>query len=143
MLKCSIWWCGIGKVHYYANARPAITVPPNRISRGLKNLSISRASKLNPTQKQQQQQQQTVFLCTCRRNCSVAAMEEEASTKQHNSSSLYGFLSKKPYDPPSWASHLNPIPSHIFSLGHVCISLSLPPASDQTYIVCMYMHMEL
>ncbi|KAG5536004.1 hypothetical protein RHGRI_023706 [Rhododendron griersonianum] len=46
-------------------------------------------------------------------------MEEEASTKQHNSSSLYGFLSKKPYDPPSWASHLNPIPSHIFSLGHV------------------------
>ncbi|KAE9467035.1 hypothetical protein C3L33_01060, partial [Rhododendron williamsianum] len=46
-------------------------------------------------------------------------MEEEASTKQHNSSSLYGFLSKKPYDPPSWASHLNPIPSQIFSLGHV------------------------
>lgn len=139
MLKCSsIWWCGIGKVYYNANARPpAITVPPNRISRALKNFSISRALKLNPTQKQQQ----TVFLFTCRRNCSVTAMEEEASTKQHNSSSLYGFLSKKPYDPPSWASHLNPIPSHIFSLGHVCISLS--PASDQTYIVCMYMHMEL
>ncbi|KAI8542576.1 hypothetical protein RHMOL_Rhmol08G0148400 [Rhododendron molle] len=106
MLKCSIWWCGIGKVYYYANARPAITVPPNRISRAL---------KLNPTQKQQQ----TVFRFTCRRNFSVTAMEEEASTKQHNSSSLYGFLSKKPYDPPSWASHLNPIPSHIFSLGHV------------------------
>ncbi|KAF7135752.1 hypothetical protein RHSIM_Rhsim08G0124200 [Rhododendron simsii] len=115
MLKCSIWWCGIGEVCYYANARPAITVPPNRISRALKNFSISRALKLNPTQKQQQ----TVFLFTCRRNCSVTAMEEEASTKQHNSSSLYGFLSKKPYDPPSWASHLNPIPSHIFSLGHV------------------------
>ncbi|XP_058227878.1 bifunctional D-cysteine desulfhydrase/1-aminocyclopropane-1-carboxylate deaminase, mitochondrial isoform X2 [Rhododendron vialii] len=115
MLKCSLWWGGIGKVFPYANARPAITVPPNRISGALKNFSISRALKLNPTQKQQQ----TVFLFACRRNCSVTAMEEEASTKHHNSSSLYGFLSKKPYDPPSWASHLNPIPSHIFSLGHV------------------------
>ncbi|GER38454.1 D-cysteine desulfhydrase [Striga asiatica] len=28
------------------------------------------------------------------------------------------FLSKKPYVPPSWASHLNPLPPHIFSLGH-------------------------
>ncbi|CAA0820958.1 Bifunctional D-cysteine desulfhydrase/1-aminocyclopropane-1-carboxylate deaminase-mitochondrial [Striga hermonthica] len=28
------------------------------------------------------------------------------------------FLAKKPYAPPSWASHLNPLPSHIFSLGH-------------------------
>ncbi|KAL2461871.1 Bifunctional D-cysteine desulfhydrase/1-aminocyclopropane-1-carboxylate deaminase [Abeliophyllum distichum] len=30
----------------------------------------------------------------------------------------FDFLTKKPYVPPSWASHLNPIPSHIFSLGH-------------------------
>ncbi|CAI9754054.1 unnamed protein product [Fraxinus pennsylvanica] len=30
----------------------------------------------------------------------------------------FEFLTKKPYVPPSWASHLNPIPSHVFSLGH-------------------------
>ncbi|XP_077236249.1 D-cysteine desulfhydrase isoform X2 [Tasmannia lanceolata] len=30
-----------------------------------------------------------------------------------------GFLAKKPYYPPSWASHLNPIPSHTYSLGHL------------------------
>ncbi|KAL2478855.1 Bifunctional D-cysteine desulfhydrase/1-aminocyclopropane-1-carboxylate deaminase [Forsythia ovata] len=30
----------------------------------------------------------------------------------------FDFLTMKPYVPPSWASHLNPIPSHIFSLGH-------------------------
>ncbi|KAJ1688869.1 hypothetical protein LUZ63_013024 [Rhynchospora breviuscula] len=29
-----------------------------------------------------------------------------------------GFLSKKPYEPPSWTSHLSPIPSHTFTLGH-------------------------
>ncbi|EXB45121.1 Putative 1-aminocyclopropane-1-carboxylate deaminase [Morus notabilis] len=28
------------------------------------------------------------------------------------------FLTKKPYSPPSWATHLSPIPSHVFSLGH-------------------------
>ncbi|CAK9140755.1 unnamed protein product [Ilex paraguariensis] len=43
----------------------------------------------------------------------------------------FDFLTKKPYEPPSWASHLNPVPSHIFSLGHVrnftyfSVSLSL------------------
>ncbi|KAG6384243.1 hypothetical protein SASPL_155954 [Salvia splendens] len=30
----------------------------------------------------------------------------------------FEFLSRKPYMPPLWATHLNPIPSHIFSLGH-------------------------
>ena len=30
------------------------------------------------------------------------------------------FLCKKPYSPPSWAANLNPIPSHVFSLGQVC-----------------------
>ncbi|XP_062115246.1 putative D-cysteine desulfhydrase 1, mitochondrial [Humulus lupulus] len=29
------------------------------------------------------------------------------------------FLTKKPYSPPSWASHLNPIPSHFISLAHL------------------------
>ncbi|CAI0400204.1 unnamed protein product [Linum tenue] len=33
-------------------------------------------------------------------------------------SSPFDFLTKKPYVPPSWASHLNPIPSHVFSLAH-------------------------
>ncbi|GAB2293215.1 hypothetical protein Dimus_027423 [Dionaea muscipula] len=31
----------------------------------------------------------------------------------------FGFLTKRSYDPPPWASHLSPIPSHIFSLGHL------------------------
>ncbi|XP_057509600.1 putative D-cysteine desulfhydrase 1, mitochondrial [Actinidia eriantha] len=35
-----------------------------------------------------------------------------------DSSSFDGFLAKKPYKPPSWASHLGPIPSHVFSLAH-------------------------
>ncbi|RYR73907.1 hypothetical protein Ahy_A02g008487 isoform A [Arachis hypogaea] len=30
----------------------------------------------------------------------------------------FDFLAKKPYTPPSWASHLNPLPSHVFSLAH-------------------------
>jgi D-cysteine desulfhydrase len=30
-----------------------------------------------------------------------------------------GFLSKKPYAPPLWATHLSPMPCHTFSLGHV------------------------
>ncbi|XP_060968929.1 putative D-cysteine desulfhydrase 1, mitochondrial isoform X1 [Cannabis sativa] len=29
------------------------------------------------------------------------------------------FITKKPYSPPSWASHLNPIPSHSYSLSHL------------------------
>ncbi|PRQ15819.1 putative D-cysteine desulfhydrase [Rosa chinensis] len=36
----------------------------------------------------------------------------------HSNSGL-DFLSKKPYSPPSWASHISPIPSHTFSLGHL------------------------
>ncbi|RDX70998.1 putative D-cysteine desulfhydrase 1, mitochondrial, partial [Mucuna pruriens] len=31
----------------------------------------------------------------------------------------FEFLTKKPYNPPSWASHLHPLPSHVFSLAHV------------------------
>ncbi|XP_028074649.1 putative D-cysteine desulfhydrase 1, mitochondrial [Camellia sinensis] len=47
-------------------------------------------------------------------------MEAPPQTKQpHNNSFEFdGFLSNKPYNPPSWASHLNPIPSHIFSFGN-------------------------
>ncbi|KAK9714303.1 hypothetical protein RND81_06G085100 [Saponaria officinalis] len=31
----------------------------------------------------------------------------------------FSFLEKRAYDPPSWASHLSPVPSHTFSLGHL------------------------
>lgn len=37
---------------------------------------------------------------------------------QAQNSFNFEFLTKKTYDPPSWATHLNPIPSHTFSLGH-------------------------
>ncbi|CAH2036106.1 unnamed protein product [Thlaspi arvense] len=33
--------------------------------------------------------------------------------------SMAEFLTKNPYSPPSWASHLRPIPSHTFSLAHL------------------------
>lgn len=42
-------------------------------------------------------------------------MCEMEATKQLS----FDFLTKKPYAPPSWASHLSPIPSHVFSLAHV------------------------
>lgn len=42
---------------------------------------------------------------------------------------MAGFLSKRPYEPPSWASGLHPIPAHTYSLGHVRTSLpSIPPS---------------
>ncbi|KAK4750972.1 hypothetical protein SAY87_004454 [Trapa incisa] len=31
----------------------------------------------------------------------------------------FGFLTKKVYVPPPWACHLRPLPSHVFSLGHL------------------------
>ncbi|PIA63947.1 hypothetical protein AQUCO_00201338v1 [Aquilegia coerulea] len=37
----------------------------------------------------------------------------------NESKQSFGFLTKKPYNPPSWASHLDPIPSHVFSLAHL------------------------
>ncbi|KAK4734972.1 hypothetical protein R3W88_009233 [Solanum pinnatisectum] len=36
----------------------------------------------------------------------------------HTHQSPFLFLTNKPYEPPPWASHLSPIPSHTFSLGH-------------------------
>ncbi|KAK1371920.1 bifunctional D-cysteine desulfhydrase/1-aminocyclopropane-1-carboxylate deaminase, mitochondrial [Heracleum sosnowskyi] len=41
-----------------------------------------------------------------------------ATEMQAQNSFNFEFLTKKNYDPPSWATHLNPIPSHTFSLGH-------------------------
>ncbi|KAI0507714.1 hypothetical protein KFK09_013842 [Dendrobium nobile] len=48
-----------------------------------------------------------------------------------------GFLAKKPYNPPSWASHLNPIPTHIYSLGHLPTPIhkwNVPNLPDDTEI---------
>ncbi|KDP37415.1 hypothetical protein JCGZ_07942 [Jatropha curcas] len=47
------------------------------------------------------------------------------------------FLSKKAYIPPSWASHLNPIPSHYFSLAHLPTPIhrwNLPNLPDGTEV---------
>ncbi|XP_042405857.1 putative D-cysteine desulfhydrase 1, mitochondrial isoform X1 [Zingiber officinale] len=44
-----------------------------------------------------------------------------------------GFLSMRRYDPPSWSSHLRPLPSHTFSLGHLPTPIhrwNLPHLSD-------------
>ncbi|CAL9031776.1 unnamed protein product [Prunus brigantina] len=47
-------------------------------------------------------------------------MEVEANTNSSHTRAVgLDFLTKKAYTPPSWASHINPIPSHIFSLGHL------------------------
>ncbi|KAF6163953.1 hypothetical protein GIB67_023661 [Kingdonia uniflora] len=44
----------------------------------------------------------------------ISSMDVNDGTKQG-----FGFLAKKHYVPPSWALHLNPVPSHTFSLAHV------------------------
>ncbi|XP_062101998.1 bifunctional D-cysteine desulfhydrase/1-aminocyclopropane-1-carboxylate deaminase, mitochondrial-like [Humulus lupulus] len=47
------------------------------------------------------------------------------------------FLTKKPYSPPSWASHLNPIPSHTFSLGNLTTPIhkwNLPNLPNNTEV---------
>ncbi|XP_057461849.1 putative D-cysteine desulfhydrase 1, mitochondrial [Actinidia eriantha] len=54
-----------------------------------------------------------------------------------HSSSFEGFLAKKPYKPPSWASHLYPIPSHVFSLAHFPTPIhkwSLPHLPNNTQV---------
>ncbi|KAB1670736.1 hypothetical protein ES319_D06G255700v1 [Gossypium barbadense] len=47
------------------------------------------------------------------------AMETNDDTSKAKGLSFDDFLSKKPYSPPTWASHLKPIPSHVFSLAHL------------------------
>ncbi|KAJ0981215.1 hypothetical protein J5N97_009470 [Dioscorea zingiberensis] len=48
-----------------------------------------------------------------------------------------GFLAKRQYEPPSWASHLSPIPSHTYSLGHLPTPVhkwNLPNLPDETEV---------
>ncbi|KAL8233202.1 hypothetical protein R6Q57_002980 [Mikania cordata] len=47
-----------------------------------------------------------------------ASIRAMASTIQQELQSTSEFLSLRSYHPPSWASTLNPIPSHAFNLGH-------------------------
>nr|CAB3451226.1 unnamed protein product [Digitaria exilis] len=47
-----------------------------------------------------------------------AGMAGAPATLSAPAAQIGGFLSKKPYAPPSWATHLSPMPSHTFSLGH-------------------------
>ncbi|XP_038687795.1 putative D-cysteine desulfhydrase 1, mitochondrial isoform X2 [Tripterygium wilfordii] len=53
--------------------------------------------------------------CSRRFHCNAAMDASNNSTASEG----FDFLTQKPYSPPTWASHLNPIPSHIFSLAHV------------------------
>ncbi|XP_019068125.1 D-cysteine desulfhydrase isoform X1 [Solanum lycopersicum] len=48
--------------------------------------------------------------------CFTKSSMEDSSSQGHQSA--FQFLTKKPYEPPPWASLLSPIPSHTFSLGH-------------------------
>ncbi|XP_072953384.1 D-cysteine desulfhydrase 1, mitochondrial [Typha angustifolia] len=52
-----------------------------------------------------------------RRRSTFSSLMEGGDTKP--AASIGGFLAMKPYEPPSWASHLNPIPSCTYSLGHL------------------------
>ena len=61
-----------------------------------------------------------------------AGMAGVPATLSASAAQIGGFLSKKPYAPPSWATHLSPMPSHTFSLGHVSFPIdptSLPTAT--------------
>ncbi|XP_028805533.1 bifunctional D-cysteine desulfhydrase/1-aminocyclopropane-1-carboxylate deaminase, mitochondrial [Neltuma alba] len=47
------------------------------------------------------------------------AIGSTTDTDESSRASGFDFLTKKAYSPPSWASHLNPLPSHIFSLAQL------------------------
>lgn len=62
-----------------------------------------------------------------------------SSNKNQEPSRSFDFLSQKAYTPPSWASHLTPIPSHFFSLGHLPTPIhkwNLPnlPTNTEVYL---------
>lgn len=63
------------------------------------------------------QQAQLSKALNLKKHCCLTKSSMEDSTSQAHQSP-FQFLTKKPYEPPPWASHLSPIPSHTFSLGH-------------------------
>ncbi|KAG5391530.1 hypothetical protein IGI04_021493 [Brassica rapa subsp. trilocularis] len=50
----------------------------------------------------------------------VAFLELSIRTRRMSATAtpMADFLTKSPYTPPPWASHLRPLPSHTFSLAH-------------------------
>ena len=84
---------------------------PQRIS-FLSSSSSSSSSRTNIILKSQSESETHI---------NTIIMEDEVSKQKQKEATRRSmeFLSSKPYVPPQWASHLNPIPSHIFSLAHV------------------------
>ncbi|XP_058079764.1 putative D-cysteine desulfhydrase 1, mitochondrial isoform X2 [Magnolia sinica] len=75
----------------------------------------------------------------CKHFCSLKTLIMETDGVNPNAKEI-GFLSRRPYTPPPWAaSKLSPIPSHIFSLGHLPTPIhkwNLPglPKDTEVYI---------
>ena len=52
----------------------------------------------------------------------------------------FEFLTKKTYTPPSWAAHLHPLPSHVFSLAHVCMKNHITSPNHIKPILIFFFH---
>ncbi|CAK9141515.1 unnamed protein product [Ilex paraguariensis] len=89
-MLCTSWSCG------RVCLSPAVSIS-SILSPAVSITSISKTLMFNQQQ---------------RSNSSAIVME--SPREQPN----FELFAKKPYEPPSWASHLNPVPSHFFSLGH-------------------------
>ncbi|CAN6584754.1 unnamed protein product [Malus baccata var. baccata] len=102
---------------------------------------VSRSFLFSPINKltvfSQSQPQHTRLLLQSHRIHTMAA--EAATTNTSNTTAKAAgmdFLTKKVYTPPPWASHINPIPSHTFSLGHLPTPIhkwnlpNLPPNTE-------------
>ncbi|KAG6584431.1 putative D-cysteine desulfhydrase 1, mitochondrial, partial [Cucurbita argyrosperma subsp. sororia] len=77
--------------------------------------------------------------------CSISqspAMEMKAESKKNDEVlSNCSLLSVRPYVAPSWASHLNPIPTHFSSLAHLVTVYNfgimfLLPFTSGTFLIC-------
>uniref|UniRef100_A0A803N0U1 D-cysteine desulfhydrase n=1 Tax=Chenopodium quinoa TaxID=63459 RepID=A0A803N0U1_CHEQI len=76
-----------------------------------------------------------VIKATQQHRASYSAAPRFCSTPMASDTS-FGFLAKQPYDPPAWATHLSPLPSHTFSLAHLPTPIhkwnlpNLPPNTE-------------
>ncbi|KMZ58392.1 D-cysteine desulfhydrase [Zostera marina] len=67
----------------------------------------------------------------------VFSMMEGRCGRDETQFNTGGFLSKKAFHPPSWATHLNPIPSDVYSLGHLPTPIhkwNLPNLPEDTQV---------
>lgn len=71
-------------------------------------------SPINNTLHLHLNQQKNTTQSQSQRSCRAISMDASSPPQQ----STFHFLTSKQYHPPSWASHLHPIPSQLFSLGH-------------------------